>query len=101
MNKNKTLNIKIIFKIYFKILKHKLKYFGFSKRFLYSKHHKINKKTIFKNCFLKPLHSIMFFFKIYILFLFFMIFFYSLFFHPNKKINFLLYNIFYLKKIYL
>ena len=48
MNKNKTLNIKIIFKTYFKILKHKLKYFRFSKRFLCSKHHKTNKKLFLR-----------------------------------------------------
>ena len=47
MNKNKTLIIKIIFKTYFKILKHKLRYFRFSKRFLCSKHHKTNKKLFY------------------------------------------------------
>ena len=52
MIKNKILYIKIIFKIYLKILKISLKYFRFSNKFLlYKKYQKI----IFKNYFLKTI----------------------------------------------
>ena len=60
MIKNKTLEIKIIFKIYLKILKTSSKYFKYSNRLLFYKtlennFQKLFLKIVFHNCFLKRL----------------------------------------------